>query len=353
MNKLTKIGCSALCGSLAAISSANAGDLTVTGGADMTWISLGAADTGNPIGMGSNLTFTGSGEADNGWTWDLTIAQKNGALYSAAKVDIGMGGLGNLMINQGDGNGLGAYDDKMPTAWEEPWGAGLNPDVQLVGGVGSSMNIQYTTPKTLGTTIVLAYAPELGAADTADKTTSGAASNELKSGWDAIVHMNPSFGTEALSGLNLYLGGSYREKTVDSATYQQDQADGTAQITLDLGPVSLGYGVSGKMTGYENQGAAANADFYKSHMYGVAFNVNDDLSLSYGYHDTRMEGIITADTSLNIEENRYVEVESWQVAYTMGGASFRLADVQAKNVGFSNATSADRTATVISVGLAF
>jgi len=100
MNKLTKIGCSALCGSLAAISSANAGDLTVTGGADLSWVSLGDAVTGNPIGMGSNLTFTGSGEADNGWTWDLTIAHKNGNAYSAAKVDIGMGGLGNLMINQ-------------------------------------------------------------------------------------------------------------------------------------------------------------------------------------------------------------------------------------------------------------
>ena len=353
MNKLTKIGCSALCGSLAAISSANAGDLTVTGGADLTWISLGDSETGNPIGMGSNLTFKGSGEADNGWTWDLTIAHKNGNAYSAAKIDIGMGGLGNFMINQGDGNGLGAYDDKMPTAWEEPWGAGLNPDVQLVGGIGSSMNVQYTTPKVLGTTIVLAYAPEVGASDTADKTSSGAASNELMSGWDAIVHMNPTFGAEALSGLNLYLGGSYREKTVDSGTYQQDQGDGTAQITLDLGPVSIGYGVSGIVTGYEARGTAGKPDFYKSHMYGVAFNVNDDLSLSYGYHDTRMEGVTQRDGSLNDEQNRYVEVESWQVAYTMGGASFRLADVEAKNVGFSNATSADRDATVISVGLAF
>ena len=33
MNKLTKLGVSALCGSLAAISAANAGDLTVTGSA--------------------------------------------------------------------------------------------------------------------------------------------------------------------------------------------------------------------------------------------------------------------------------------------------------------------------------
>jgi hypothetical protein len=62
MNKLTKVGCSALCGSLAAISAANAGELTVTGGADMTWISNGSATTGNPLGIGSNtnvLTMVG------------------------------------------------------------------------------------------------------------------------------------------------------------------------------------------------------------------------------------------------------------------------------------------------------
>ena len=353
MNKLTKIGCSALCGSLAAISAANAGDLTVTGGVDMTWVSLGSNNTGNPIGIGSNLTFTGSGEADNGWTWDVTVANLNANAYSAAKVDIGMGGFGNLMINQGDGNGLGAYDDKMPTAWEEPWGAGLNPDVQLAGGIGTSQNIQYTTPSVLGTKIVLAYAPEVGASDTADKATSGAASNELKKGYDAIIHMNPSLGTEILSGLNLYVGASYQEKTKESATYQQDIGQGTAQITFDIGPLSLGYGVSATGTGYEARGTAGKPDLYKSHMYGVAFNVNDDLAISYGYHDSRMEGVTTRDTSLNIEENRYVEVESWQVSYTMGGASLRVADVEAKNVGFTNAASADREATIISLGLAF
>ena len=81
MNKLTKVGCSALCGSLAAISAANAGDLTVTGGADLTWISMDDEATGNPIGIGSNLTFKGSGELDNGWTFDLTVAMLNQDAY--------------------------------------------------------------------------------------------------------------------------------------------------------------------------------------------------------------------------------------------------------------------------------
>ena len=53
MNKLSKLGVSALCGSLAAISAANAGDLTATGGAHVTWLSAEGTNTGNPIGMAS------------------------------------------------------------------------------------------------------------------------------------------------------------------------------------------------------------------------------------------------------------------------------------------------------------
>ena len=77
MNKISKLGVSALCGSLAAVSSANAGDLTVSGGADLTWQSLDQEVTGNPIGIGSNYSLAGSGELDNGWTVDLSIAMKN------------------------------------------------------------------------------------------------------------------------------------------------------------------------------------------------------------------------------------------------------------------------------------
>jgi len=351
MNKLTKVGCSALCGSLAAISAANAGDLTVTGGVDMTWISIGNDVTGNPLGMGSNITFKGSGELDNGWTYDLTVAHKNANAFSAAKADITMGGLGSLMLNQGDGNGLGAYDDKMPTAWEEPWGAGLNPGIKLVGGVGSSMNLQYTTPKILGTKIILAYAPEVGAVDTADKGSSGAANNDLMKGYDAILHINPSLGTEVLSGLNLYAGGSVRElaPNAGAGTYQVDQGDLTGQITYDIGPISLGWGVSGIVTGYER---STLPSYYKSHMYGVSFNVNDDLSISYGYADSRKEDLSNTSPYTN-EEKRYVEASSWQIAYTIGGASLRIAEVKAKNVGFATGAAADKDATVISVGLAF
>jgi len=72
MNKLTKVGLSALCGSLASISAANAGTMEVLGTATATWTQLGGKVTGNPIGMNTGLTFKGSGELDGGQTFSVS-----------------------------------------------------------------------------------------------------------------------------------------------------------------------------------------------------------------------------------------------------------------------------------------
>ena len=64
MNKLTKYGVSALCGSLAAISAASAGEMSVSGGATVTYTQLSEGNTGNPLGMASGVGFSGSGELE-------------------------------------------------------------------------------------------------------------------------------------------------------------------------------------------------------------------------------------------------------------------------------------------------
>jgi len=345
MNKLTKVGCSALCGSLAAISAANAGELTVTGGVDMSWMSKDGNDsvTGNPIGMGSNLTFKGSGELDNGWTFGVTVAHLNKAQYSSAAVNIDMLGLGKLNVNQGDsGNGIDAYDDKMPTAWEEPWGAGLGTGVQLVSGIGPNMNIQYTTPTILGFTIAVATAPQMGVADTNDKGSGGETTTNKGAGYDATINLNPSFGTEALSGLNVFVGGHYTE-VYNSGPGINDVYEAVAGMTLDIGPVSVGYQGSVESTGLT---AATAIDYYKNTMYGVAFNINDDLSISYGNHQSYQ-------TNVSGDASMVLEMESYQAAYSMGGASIRLADVSVENASYQTSAQYDKEAKILSVSLAF
>jgi len=251
MNKLTKVGCSALCGSLAAISAANAGDLTVTGGADMTWVSLSKSVTGNPIGMGSNWSLKGSGELDNGWTFDLTIANTNANAYSSTALAVTMGGLGKLNINSGDsGNGVQKYDDVMPTAWEEAHGAGLSTGVRgLAKGLGASSNIQYTTPTFAGSTIDIAYTPRMGDVDNADKTGGGDThTSGVGHGIDVTMKMNASFGTEILSGLNIYLGG-HEAETLNNHSLENNAYQAVGAIVYDIGPFSLGHQWSGEYSG--------------------------------------------------------------------------------------------------------
>ena len=345
MNKLTKVGLSALCGSLAAVSSANAGEMTVTGGVDMTWASYDDASTGNPIGMGSNLTFKGAGELDNGWTFGVTVAMLNQDAYSTTAVNIVMGGLGALNLNQGDsGNGIDALDDKMPTAWEEAWGAGLGTGIQLVQGVGANSNVQYTTPKVGGITVALAVAPDMGSADVNDKGSAGSADN-TGSGYDATVNINPSFGTEILSGLDIFVGGHVGERYVDG-TPGNDRYEAIGGLTYSLGPIAIGYARSGIDTGANT--TVTDPAWYKNSMFGISFNVNDDLSVSYAEHESE-QGLVNDGTRSTDD----VEVSSFQVAYTMGGASVRYASISSDNSSYQDSNDFDKEAQIISVSLAF
>ena len=124
MNKMTKVGVTALCGSLAAVSAANAGELSVKGGATVTYMQNDGVVTGNPIGMNSGITFTGSGELDNGSVVTLTLTNKDQDAYSAGSLTVAIPGVGTIGIDQ-SGSGLDAIDDMMPTAWEETNGTGL------------------------------------------------------------------------------------------------------------------------------------------------------------------------------------------------------------------------------------
>ena len=71
---IKKIGLTALAGSLVA-TSAFAGEMSVAGGASINveHTNGGAADTGKTFSMGNQLTFTGSGELDNGLNVSLSF----------------------------------------------------------------------------------------------------------------------------------------------------------------------------------------------------------------------------------------------------------------------------------------
>ena len=346
MNKLTKVGLSALCGSLASISSANAGELNVTGTAQATWTSIGHSVTGNPIGLNSAVTFTGSGELDNGSTFTVTMTGADQAGYTSGSIVLTTPSLGALSISQATGgNGIGGYDDKLPTAWEESWGAGISGSIDLAKGVGSSMNIQYSTPTVFGTTLKIAHAPANAGGLVNDKSVGGDNGSYKQNGWDAVLDINAG-------GQNIFVGASTSErdaagKSGTNADGRDNHQEGVAGAILSFGPIQVGAQATAEYTG-ETQTASA-AYGYKNIGYGVAFNINDNLSISYAQMESK-KGYVGAG-----EGNEAVKmiIDSYQIAYTMGGATLKWAETDIANSGYSTATTAQVDGTTIALSLAF
>jgi len=338
MNKLTKLGVSALCGSLAAISAANAGDMTVTGGVDMSWISKDDATTGNPIGMGSNLTFSGSGEMDNGWNVALSVAMTNNDAYSTTNVTVTIPTLGDVKITQGgSGTGLDRIDDVTPNVWEEAYAVGIGTGIDTVNGSAGGSTIEYT-PNMMpdGLTAVLAYTPDASGASAADNASAaGAASNPEGAGYD--ITLTATDAIHGMEGLTIY-GGISKIEQESIANYSGDQDETTFAFKYAAGGFTIGYQWS-----EEDLGRSANEQEYENEGYGITFNVNDDLSIGYNHYESKQTNTanVTADAS------------SIQIAYSAGGASIRLAEGDANNTAYQTTTGYDKGATLLSVSLAF
>ena len=338
MNKLTKIGITALCGSLAATLSANAGDLSVTGGADITWVSKDDEATGNPIGIGSNLTFSGSGELDNGWSVALTVAHTNANVYSNTNVVIGIPGIGDVRIDQGTtGTGLDRIDDKTPIVWEEAWGTGLSTGLQLITGVSGAANIEWTPEMTPdGLTANIAYSPKVSAgASTADKGSSGSG-GALNSGWDVVLTATDAI--TGIEGLTLYAGISDVDQSTNAAAISGNKSEETIAAVYAMGGFTFGYQWS-----EEDTGRASTNTKYDNTAYGITFNVNDDLTI--GYNNYESEQTSTTNTTL--------ELETIQIAYTMGGATITLAEAEGTNMSYQTTAAFDRDMTTVKLALAF
>jgi len=161
MDNLKKIGLSALAGTLASLS-AQAGELTVTGSAEVSYVQRDGDElTGNPIGMNKNIAFAGSGELDNGWTVSISQGTNDAMGFSSAAVTIGMGSLGTVTIDGGTGADIGnALDNVVPTAFEEA-DAGFDSGLVDSGGViGNHGSIAYALPEFSGAKVYIGYIPK-------------------------------------------------------------------------------------------------------------------------------------------------------------------------------------------------
>jgi outer membrane protein OmpU len=339
MNNITKLGVSALCGSLAAVSAANAGEMTVTGGADMSWTSFDGPTTGNPIGIGSNLTFNGSGELDNGWGVALSTALTNANATSNTNVVITIPSLGAIRIDQGlSGTGIDRIDDVTPNVWEEAYGTGLSTGIDTVAGASGGSGIEFTPSIGLpeGLTAVLHWTPDADGSNANDKGSSGVNTGAMGAGYD--VTLTATDAVHGMTGLTVYGGMSSINQDDTVANYSGDKDEWTVAANYAMGNFTIGYQIS-----EEDLGKSAGAQKYENEGFGITFAVNDDLSIGYNFYESEQTNTT----------NQTAEASSIQVAYSMGGASVRLASAEIDNANYSTNVGKDQKATTLSVALAF
>ena len=305
MDNLRKVGITALAGTLASVSAAQAGSMAVTGSAVLTYEQKDSTEmTGNPIGMSKDLTFKGSGELDNGWTVSVMHDLTDAAAWASSSITIGMGSLGTIVVDQDTGADYGsAFDNVVPQAFEEA-DDGMDTGMRKSGSaIDPSGSITYKLPKFSGLQLGGSYQPRSGAVSNAD---GGNSEGSGKSGWEFAADWNP----EMVPGLRV--GGAIGTCD-DCKAGNKDLDEETFFATYAYGPLSVGY----QTTDVDNGTTKYNTDIY-----GVSFNVNDALSVSYQYGETSGYG----------GSNDQSEYEGISAAYNIGPMAIKFTDNSGKNM---------------------
>lgn len=307
MNNLKKLGLTALAGTLAS-TSAFAGALDVSGTAKVKYVSQDEKETtGNSYSTDKAITFSGSGDMENGMTVSYVYTMTDAA-FSSTSVKVDMGDAGMFGVGNGtDIAGIGKYDDVMPTAGEEVWddtdaddnGVVDHSNVNQIGYEGNFM----------GLTASVAY-------------TNGASNGSDKS----IVLVSDSL----MDGLQVGIGMGDQA----GAGEGNDVDNSTAWVKYSTGPVTIGYQMS------KIDKAVSTSDEDRNHL-AASFAINENLSVSYGISTVEF-----GDASLSDEDS-----SGMSASYTTG--SITVGAVMNKTDAVAGAAAADDKFTEVAVTFAF
>jgi outer membrane protein OmpU len=287
MTNLKKLGLTALAGSLVA-TTGYAGALDISGAAKVSYVSHDSTESsGNPFSMTRDIAFTGSGEMDNGMTISYDQLLSAGA-FSSSGLALDMGDAGTISFRNGGsgGHGIGAYEDKMPTAAENVWDD-LDGQANGVLTKAAVNKIGYGTTFA-GANVSVDY----------NKQSGGGSAKSIAADFSPM------------DGVMVFIAQSDAYAGVNTTT---DQV--TIGGTYTAGAVTAGI----QMTNIDK--TAANTDQDRTHI-AASFAVNEDLSVSWGMSTVEFEGGTTDQ-----------EDSGFSVSYTMGSMSLTAAANSSDNVG--------------------
>ena len=360
MINLKKVGLTALAGSLAAVT-AHAGDLSVTGSANVTYVTGESDNSAQALGHDKDVKFSGSGELDNGFTFNWFHLTKDDLTTSSTGTIISMGSLGSIGVGSGGGTNVnGGYDEAIPTAYEENSDAGGQGAANHVGANADGNGFTYQLPamEMMGATITggLDYSFQGGTDSPADGV--GVAQSNT---WGNAYGVGLTVAYDALSVGAFVSERENKNPAADKSI--EDEMSASWNVKYSAGPVSIGYSEFVVDSGLKGQSAAASATtaaktvgtssgMFDGDMFSIAFNVNDDLSISYSEmtatYDSRGHQADGVKQELDVDEKH----ESLQVAYSMGAMSVKAYTTEITNPNFDE-DAATLNVNEIALGLSF
>ena len=363
MINLRKVGLTALAGSLAAVT-AHAGELSVTGSANVTYVTKSGDNTAQSLGHDKDVKFSGSGELDNGWTFNIHTLTKDDFTVSSTATVITMGSLGSIGVGSGGGTNInGAYDEAIPTAYEENSDAGGQGAANYVGSYADGNGVTYIFPamEMMGATITggLDYSFQGGS----DSPNDGSAVARSTT-WGNAYGLGLTVAYDALS-----VGAFVSErdnKNPGASPEVEDEFTGSWNVKYSAGPVSVGYSEFYINSGLADSGTASDtatttaktvgtsSGQFEGDMFSIAFNVNDDLSISYSEMTTTYDSRNHVSTAGSVAQTPDVDEkhESLQAAYSMGAMSIKAYTTEITNPNFDE-DAATITKNEIALGLSF
>ena len=306
MNKVTKYGLTALAGSLVA-TSVSAGELSVSGSWGWNYDSADSDESGNPMSMGDSVTFSGSGETDQGWTAGVSY-ELDGGNFDDYKLTLDMGDSGKLTFSGASvaGDGIHMVNDIVPAADTAVYSMTDTATAYGVAdGASAAGNIGYNI--TMG---------------------------DIK----ASVEMAKGAGTDRTIGLT-YTGVENMTLVYGQGEVNPGQINGGQDETV----VGIKYAVGGATLAYMvtevDIGGEGAADEDARHM-GVSFAVNDDVTVSYGVQEVEITG--------KGEDERN---SGFGISYTMGSMS--VAAYAGKTENGNGVATADDEGKGLTLSIAF
>ena len=309
MNNLKKVGLTALATTLVTSASV-AGEMSVSGGAALSYTGLSTNSAVNPWAMGDSVKFNGGGDLDNGMTVSVYY-ELDGGTYDDYNLKLGMGDMGTLSFsgNSSSGSGVDKLKDIVPNAYTPVYESTDSVDSGLIDASGNNQAGQWGYDITVGSAALSAsYNPEPGTDN-----------KEAETGF-AIVYSG------LMDGLELSAG--YFD---DGDEAEND----TLGIKYTMGALTAAY----QMTKVD-YAATGSTDQDATHV-GVSIAINDQLSVSAGQQSIEFDG--TAEDEKN---------SGIMASYTMGSISMGGGFNKLENKSGASA-SKDIEASIFNISFAF